>query len=68
MGFRQPELSEIQARPALFMDAPGSWLRAMLEDWLEWKPGDERGSATLENLKSAVSKAGLGRTAAELRK
>ena len=69
LEFHQPELNDIQARPALFMEAPGSYLSAMLEGWLEWEAGDERGStecATLENLKSAVSKAGLGRTATRL--
>ena len=48
------------------MTAPGSWLSAMLEAWLEWKPGDSRGTVSLESLKKAVDKAGLGRTAAEL--
>ena len=70
LGFHQTELSSIQAKPALFMEAPGSWLSAMLTEWLQWKPGDNRGSmeyASLEKLKSAVDKAGLGRTAAELR-
>ena len=70
LGFHQPELDSIHAKPALFMGAPDSWLSAMLTDWLQWKPGDSRGStehASLEKLKSAVDKAGLGKTAAELR-
>ena len=69
LGFRQSELNNIQARPALFMEAPTSMLSAMLTEWFEWCPGDTQGSthyATLERLKSAVSKAGLGRTATEL--
>ena len=69
LGFSQPQLAKIQARPVLNIGAPDSWLRAMLEDWLQWTPGDDRGStecATLEKLKSAVSKAGLGKTATEL--
>ena len=48
------------------MDAPGSWFSAMLEAWLEWKPGDSRGSVSLKSLKNAVDKAGLGKTATEL--
>ena len=69
LGFSQPELTLIQSSPVHFMGAPGSWLSAMLEAWLEWKPGDKRGSsesASLESLKEAVSKARLGKTAAEL--
>ena len=69
LGFRQPELNLIQSSPANFMGAPGSWLSAMLTEWLEWKPGDQRGSkeyASLESVKIAVDKAGLGKTAADL--
>lgn len=70
LGFLSSELSGIEARPLLFLEAPKSWLRAMLESWLQWCPGDKRGStgfATLSALKDAVSKAGLGRTASELK-
>ena len=45
------------------------WLSEMIAEWLEWAPGDNRGSeyyATLKSLKSAVGKAGLGRTSQEL--
>ena len=69
LGFHQPELRLIQESPAHFMGAPRTWFSAMLEEWLEWKPGDERGSkerASLKSLKKAVDKAGLGKTAAEL--
>ena len=69
LGFSQGELSNIQASPLHLTEAPVSWLRAMLAEWLEWAPGDERGSknyATLSGLKSAVREAGLGRTAEEL--
>ena len=37
----------------------------MLSEWLEWSPNDQRGSgqyATLQQLKTALSKAGLGTT------
>ena len=69
LGFHQPELRLIETSPALLMGAPGTWFSAMLEAWLQWEPGDKRGSkerASLESLKTAVDKAGLGRTAAEL--
>ena len=70
LGFRQPKLDKIQEKPALFMGAPDSWLSELLKQWLQWAPGDERSStecSTLEKLKSAVSKAGLGVTAAGLK-
>ena len=69
LGFSQGELRNIESAPKHFTGAPKSWLSAMLSEWLEWAPGDERGSknyATLSGLKSAVREAGLGRTAEEL--
>ena len=66
LGFSQFELDIIQNSPVHFMKAPKSWLSAMLKDWLQWKTGDQRGSPTLENLKTAVDKVGLGRAAEEL--
>ena len=66
LGFVPDELNDIESRPALFNTAPRSYLDAMLSEWWEWAPGDGRGStdyATLASLKSAVSSAGLGRTA-----
>ena len=69
LKFQQEELSIIQANPLLLNGAPKSWLSALISDWMEWAPGDSRGStsyANLEDLKSAVSKAGFGIVAAEL--
>ena len=69
LGFTADELSIIEATPTHFTSAPLSYLDAMLSDWQQWAPGDWRGStdyATLASLKSAVNKAGLGRTAQEL--
>ena len=69
LGFRTSKLDEIQARPLLLIGAPTSWLGAVLADWLQWVPGDSQGStsfATLEDLKVALSKAGLGATANDL--
>ena len=70
LGFRQHELRIIQAKPLLLNDAPESWLRTMLSEWLEWAPGDSRGSgdfATLNGLKKALNKAGLRETALSLK-
>ena len=69
LGFCQGELDTIASKPNIQQQAPVSWLSAMLAEWLEWAPGDERGSqnyAILSGLKSAVREAGLGRTAEEL--
>ena len=66
LGFTQGELDIIQASPSLFASAPKSWLTKMLSDWLQWAPGDGRGSthcATLERLKDALKQANLGVTA-----
>ena len=69
LGFRPGELENIAAKPPLVAEAPSGWLSEMLSKWLEWAPGDGRGSvrcATLNQLKDAVSKSGLGRTARAL--
>ena len=66
LGFHPGELANIEASPNLTQRAPVSWLSAMLAQWLQWAPGDSRGSpsfATLEDLKSALNQAGLGATA-----
>ena len=69
LGFTGNELSNIEATPTLLAGAPASYLSAMLSSWEQWAPGDARGSthyATLEALRIAVDKAGLGLTAREL--
>ena len=69
LEFQQGELNNIQAKPLLLSGAPQSWLSELLSEWMEWAPGDSRGStkySTLEDLKSAVSKAGFGVVAAGL--
>lgn len=63
LGFREGELDNIQGAPLLLQEAPVSWLCKMLFQWLEWTPGDSRGStnyATLNTLKVALCKAGIG--------
>ena len=69
LGFLSGELDNIGARPNLSQGAPVSWLVAMLEEWLQWAPGDGRGStsfATLEDLKNALNETGLGAIATDL--
>ena len=69
LGFQQTELDNIQARALLLQGSPQSWLRAMLSEWLEWAPNDSRGNssfATLQALKDALSRSGLGATASTL--
>ena len=67
LGFREGELSNIEARPNN-RTAEDS-LRTMLSVWLQWAPRDGRHSteyATLRALKRAVSNAGFGTTAEQL--
>ena len=69
LGFTTDELDNIQASPMLMSGAPKSWLHRMLSEWLEWAPGDRRGSmdfATLEGLRDALRLAGLAATAHDL--
>ena len=70
LGFRSGELDNIQSSPLLLSNAPTSWLSAMLSQWLQWAPGDSRGSnsfAILKDLKTALNQAGLGATAHDLK-
>ena len=51
------------------MEAPQSWLGAMLSQWLQWAPGDGRGStgnASKESLRAALLRANLGQLAQQL--
>ena len=69
LRFTPAELENITANPSHSTAAPENYLSTMLSDWLEWAPGDARGStnyAKMEDLRSAVDRAGLGRTAREL--
>lgn len=69
LRFTEPELDTIEAAPRLFSGAPFSYLCAMLSNWLQRAPGDARGStdyATLNSLRRAVDRAGLGRLAQQL--
>jgi hypothetical protein len=62
LGFLSGELLNIEASPNLIQGAPVSWLRAMLVQWLQ-----RTSFATLEDLKTALSKAGLAAAARDLK-
>ena len=66
LRFKQGELDNIRSNPTLMASAPNSYLEEMLTQWLQWAPGDGRGSAgfaTKESLRDALLKAGLGQLA-----
>ena len=67
LGFKQEEMDNIQSNPMLLTQSPPqSWLSEMLSQWLQWAPGDGRGStgfATRESLHAALLKANLGQLA-----
>ena len=68
LGFRQGELNNIQASIQQ-QDVPVGCLRAMLPQWLQWAPGDNRGSssfATLNALKTALKDCGLAAIASNI--
>ena len=69
LRFLPSQLDTIQASPFHLPNAPSSYMCAMLAQWLQSAPGDTRGNtghATLESLKEAVDKAGLGADAQRL--
>ena len=59
-------MNNIRSNPTLTASAPNSYLEEMLTQWLEWAPGDERGSmgfATRKTLRVALLRANLGQLA-----
>ena len=71
LGFREGELDNIQGKLSLLNEGPKALLREMLREWLEWAPGDSRGSdafASIESLKCALDKSGLAQTALNIQK
>ena len=63
-------MDNIAGRPLLMQLAPNSWLGEMLTQWLEWAPGDGRGSegfATKEVLRAALLKTNLGQLAQQFK-
>ena len=66
LGFRQGELDNIQLNAQASANQTTRCLSEMLNKWLQWAPGDTRGStnfAILECLRNALRQAGLGATA-----
>ena len=70
LGFRPGELDNIHSNALhLSTDLTVYCLTEVLTRWLQWAPGDNRGSnsfATLEALKAALIQAGLGAAAHSL--
>ena len=62
LGFLPGELSNIEASPNLIQGAPVSWLSAMLAQWLQITS-----PATLEDLRTALGKAGLAAAVHDLK-
>jgi type II secretory pathway component PulM len=60
-------MNNIQSNPMLLtQSAPKSYLREMLSQWLQWAPGDGRGStvyASKESIRAALLRANLGQLA-----
>lgn len=72
LNFSPGALKNIQANPLLLQNAPKSWLYMMLEDFLKFKQSDDESDgpasgASLNLLKSALTKANLGATASQLK-
>ena len=66
LGFTENEMKMIGSNDSLLRESPKSYLREMLSQWLEWGPGDSRGSesyATKESLHCALLRANLGQLA-----
>ena len=62
LEFLPGELDNIEVSPSLLHGAPVSWLQAMLTRWI--RSGN---FATLQSLKNALNKAGLGAAACDLK-
>ena len=64
MGFSNEEMDTIECTPMLFLrGGPSGYLEQLLSQWLQWAPGDGRGStgfATRESLIDGLLKADLG--------
>ena len=70
LRFHKYEISNIAADPMKIAEgAPESYMDAVISGWLDWGPGDVRGSedvATLEALRVAVIRAGFVKVAGTL--
>ena len=69
LGFLKNELDNIESNPVLLTQSPPkSWLSEMISQWIQWNPGDARGSkdsASLKSLKEALLAINLARLACE---
>ena len=69
LGFLKNELDSIESNPLLLTQSPPkSWLSEMINQWIQWGPGDARGSkdsASLKSLKEALLSINLARLACE---
>ena len=67
LGFKEGEMNNIQSNLVLLTQSPpNSFLREMLSQWLQWAPGDGRGStgyASKESLRAALLRTNLGQLA-----
>ena len=59
-------MNSIQSRPMLMAQAPESYLREMLSQWLRWAPGDGRGS-TGESVHATLLSVDLGQLAQQFK-
>ena len=68
LGFVPSELRQISSNPSLFMHAPASFLRMLLEQWVQWPTKENPTKPTLEALCKALrdSFVGLGRLAEQV--
>ena len=68
LGFVQSELTLIRSNPTLIMDAPVSFLRTLMSQWVQWPTKDHPTRPTLEALCEALrgSLIGLGRLAEQV--
>ena len=69
LGFTVGELNNIEANAVALLRGPQGYLKTLLTQWMDWFPGDRRGStgyATLEGMKNALLRANLGAAAYEL--
>ena len=77
LGFSEKELSDVpdKADDSIWnfsseeFNYDGEFFRLMLNEWVEWYPGDSRGStkfATYSDLQNALIKAGFGNVARDL--
>ena len=68
LGFKEQELDAIEFNNQLRLSASKRCLSELLSQWLQWAPGDGRGSkevATKKTLCNALFKINLGRLAQE---